>query len=227
MRIAGRIGWTLPLAMLAASASLSATNVEDDEPELSTDLIHSDLPLWGSGDQVWPQNFSDSDGSFGCTSRVAWGDWRFTHTADSEDWLRLENYGVFHCATIERWAERRDELDDSKVKYSFIIMIGSATTQAGPLELWAIQTGTRPGSEYTLLSRTPGVGIINSFTVLQRECPRRKTREGPKLGIWLTSYCAINSKSELIAMARQMATKPPLGTIELIEGPKTEQSAVD
>jgi hypothetical protein len=66
------------LVALLVAALLYAPSVHGQSlDEMADDLLHSDLPIFGrGGGNEWPQHFYDDD-SFGCTSRVAFGDWVF------------------------------------------------------------------------------------------------------------------------------------------------------
>ena len=64
-----------------------------------------------------------------------------------------------------------------------------------------------------LLTRGPAEGLIEKFNVLQAECPRENVRDAGSLDILLTRYCAVNSRNELIRLARRMAQRPPLGIL--------------
>lgn len=185
-----------------------------DAPELHDDLIHADIPLFGSGDTKWPAHFTDGD-DFGCSSRVAFGDWLYQPSDDDDaSWYRITNYGVFHCFAIVRSADERADLAHAPFAYSFFVPLGEATARGKRIELWALQQGARPGSDYLLLAREAGGDdIIKRFDVLQRDCPRENVREGPSLDTLLTRYCAINSKAALRALARRMATRPLLATL--------------
>jgi hypothetical protein len=74
-----------------------------------------------------------------------------------------------------------------------------------------------PGSDYVLLAREPGDAKIERFTVLQQRCPSGQRREVKGLDIWTTRYCAIDSRSELLSLARRMLALPALGVIERVE----------
>jgi hypothetical protein len=185
--------------------------------EMADDLLHSDLPLFGhGGDNEWPQHFNDGD-SFGCTSRVAFGDWVFRKRNDAEEdyvlWYRFSNYGVFHCWANTFRANERSKLDGANFHPSFFVLLGRTSVSGQDVELWTIQVGARPGSDYVLLSRAPVHGLIETFTVLQTACPRANVREGGSLDILLSRYCAVNSRGELSRLARRMARRPPLGTL--------------
>ena len=225
MRVDTLCGAVLVAALLFASP-LSAQSAE----EMADDLIHSDLPIFGhGGDNEWPQHFYDED-SFGCSSRVAFGDWTFRETgAENEgeiEWFRFTNYGAFHCWVNTFRAYERERLDGADFHPTFFILLGTARTGSVEMELWAVQFGARPGSEYLLLSRAPGDGLVDNFNVLQTECPPGNVRDAGSLDILLTRYCAINSRTDLIRLARRMAQRPPLGTLTRVaDAEETDEEA--
>lgn len=191
---------------------------EDDR--MTVERIHSELPLYTlDWKQIWPQNFSSGE-DFGCSSRVAFGDWRFTpdpsNESGEEHWERFTNYGVFHCAAIMRTAEEQGTLGEARWDYGFFVQLGTARKGAASWELWALQKGIVPGSDYTLLARQPGEATIKRFTMLQQRCPSGRRLEAKGLDIWVTRYCAINSRAELLLLARKMLALPPLGVIERV-----------
>ena len=189
---------------------------------LSDDLIHADLPLFGYGTaDMWPQHFDDADGSFGCMSRVAFGTWTLTRNdrePDEAEWYRIGNYGVFHCAALVSAADEKKSLENNRPRLAYFVLIDRRADR----ELWTLQLGVRPGSDYILLSRKPDAGIVKRFDVLQRDCPASLRRKGKTIDTFLTGYCAVNSRDDLIAMARSMAKRPPLGTLTWVEAEKTD-----
>ena len=198
-----------------ASPALAA-----DDDEVVVERIHSQLPLYTfDWEQIWPRSFSSGD-DFGCTSRVAFGDWRFTpdpkNEFGEEHWERFANYGVFHCAAIMQTADEKDELDEARWEYGFFVRLGTARKGAARWELWALQKGMVPGSQYSLLAREPGASTIKRFTMLQQRCPSGTQIEAKGLDVWTTRYCAINSRAELLLLARKMLALPPLGVIERV-----------
>jgi hypothetical protein len=226
---------------MASSALLGlllavAAPADTGRAERHEDRIHSDVPLWGTESGVlWPRSFSEEDGSFGCATRLRHGDWRLDKTPrdggeDAEDptWFRLTNYGVLHCAMVVRQADERELLEGRQHDFSFLVELGEVSTREGTLDLWLLQRGTTPGSSYLLLARKPGGGIIEQFDVLQSKCPRGRTRTGPVLDSWRTSYCAVNTRREMKQLARRMAALPPLGRLAF-EAPSedVEEEAVD
>lgn len=208
----------LPVLLGAFALSLSMATTDPGEAELHGDLIHSDVPLWGSASvNMWPQNFADSQ-SFGCQTRLAYGDWKLSDRSgqDAQTWYRLTNYGVIHCFMMVRDAPERPLLRARKADPSFLVELGRTQGRGGEVELWAFQRGARPGSDYLLLARRAVPGVIKGFDVLQRDCPANHHRRGPELSILSTGYCAINSPQELVRLAQRMAELPPLGTLTFL-----------
>ena len=210
------------LAVLLCAPSVRGQPLD----EMASDLLHSDLPIFGrGGDNEWPQHFNDDD-SFGCMSRVAFGDWVFRQgAAEDEDevlWYRFSNYGAFHCWANTFRAPERAKLPSADFHPSFFASLGSMSVNGSTIELWAVQIGARPGSEYLLLSRVSAAGLIEKFNVLQTACPRANVRDAGSLDILSTRYCAIHSRGELIRLARRMVQRPPLGTLTLVPADELE-----
>src|SRR4051812_19057676 len=100
-------GLILLPALLALAAAAPG---EPAQPQ--RELIHSDIPLWSSQrETMWPRAFYQGD-SFGCQTRVRYGDWRFDETEAGGDplWYRFGNYGVNHCFALVTDARERGEL---------------------------------------------------------------------------------------------------------------------
>lgn len=110
-------------------------------------------------------------------------------------------------------ADKREKLDGADFHPSFFVFLGTTRVDGRDVELWTVQIGARPGSEYLLLSRDPADGLIEKFNVPQTACPRANVRDGGALDILLTRYRAINWRSELIRLARRMAQRPPRGSL--------------
>lgn len=86
-------------ACLSAFLPFAAKAQARDASEVIVDRIHSPVPLYTfDWEEFWPRGFSSGD-EFGCTSRVAFGDWQFVPTPTNEyeesHWQRFSNYGVF------------------------------------------------------------------------------------------------------------------------------------
>lgn len=210
----------LPVALLGVALLFVPSVNGQTLDEMADDLLHSDLPIFGRGaDNEWPQHFYDDD-SFGCTSRIGFGDWVFRKSGSNDEddalWYRFSNYGVFHCWANTFRAYERARLDSADFHPSFFAFLGSTSVNEVDIELWAVQIGARPGSQYLLLSRNPAQGLIEKFNVLQTACPRANVRDAGSLDILLTRYCVVSSRSELTRLARRMAQRPPLGTLTLM-----------
>ena len=212
----------IPLALFASCPVLAQDGVEEDryiDEELCAEKVHSDLPLYDfSWEDFWPRSSIPEGSIAGCASRVRFGDWQFTPNPIDEfgdgSWWRITNYGVFHCMAIFREEDEREYLGDAEFGHGFFAQIGETDQVGRDIELWVMQRGTLPGSDYVILAREPGEEIINEFAVLQRRCPDGAMREFEgSLDILLTDYCAINSRAALVALAIEMLELPPLGTI--------------
>ncbi len=162
---------------------------------------------------MWPKGFPDDD-SFGCESIIRFGDWTFTEKDEEQpEWMRLRNYGVFHCAMVESWGPDRESLDKTGYKYSWLVSLGKAEYQGKAVELWAFQRGARPGSDYLLLRKVAKPKGLTELDVLPVDCAKRHLRDGGQLDVWLTSYCSINDVNDFVAFAREMAKKPEVGKL--------------
>jgi hypothetical protein len=77
-----------------------------------------------------------------------------------------------------------------------------------------LQKGFHTGSDYSLLAREAAkTGMIEEFRVLQQRCPRERMREVRGLDVFSTGYCDIQSREELLSLARTMLRLPPLGAL--------------
>ena len=229
-----RLFASLALAIACIAQPIAAQD-DPDQPlyeadELADELIHSDLPLYNfDWEEFWPRSISKPGIVTGCASRVAFGDWEFRPSSKdwtNPYWLRVENYGAFHCFANFYSADERDELADGDFSRGFFVKIGELNESGQVTELWAIQEGTRPGSDYVLLSREPMDVLVDRFTVLQRRCPKEKMRglDG-QVDIASISYCSINSRGELLAFAKEMTQLAPQGELLLSskeKGPDTQ-----
>lgn len=231
------------LALAAALTGAPRLAAEDDEEqgvELADDWLHAPLPLYTfAWPDLWPRHFvPDPEPGVislgGCESRVAFGDWRFvSNPADpfsNEYWLRVDNYGVFHCAANLYNADAREELSEGEFSRGFFALIGEGHARGRTYELWVLQEGFVPGSSYMLLARNKAEQqetSIRRFEVLQRRCPRGKLRVAEEMDVWRTRYCAIDSRAELLTLARRMLQEPFLGALTWAgeeKGPEAEAS---
>ncbi|WP_271077016.1 hypothetical protein [Aurantiacibacter sp. MUD61] len=181
--------------------------------------IRSDLPLYGfDHPEFWPRSYIPEDAVAGCATRVRFGDWQFTPNPANEFgdvwWLRVVNYGTFHCTAIFRKEYDRALLHEVQTEIGFFARIGEVDRDGAITELWVIQNGAMSGSNYTLLSRLPSDGVAENFSVLQQRCPDGAMRvyEGD-LDIISTDYCAINTREDLLTLAIEMLDLPPLGVM--------------
>ncbi|PXA98431.1 hypothetical protein DMC47_08600 [Nostoc sp. 3335mG] len=215
----------LPHAAAAQTSGAAAqpAPVDYDEDERADDYLHSPVPLYGfEWPELWPRSL-DSATDIGCASRVGFGDWRFTpdpgDAYGEEHWERVANFGAIHCAAVLSMADRRSELKRAPSDRGFFVRLGVAQKGPARWELWAVQRGFVPGSSYVLLAREEGdsaeAGVISRFTVLQRRCPADKLVDSGGVDVWSTRYCRVGSRDELLTLAREMLTLPPLGVIAL------------
>ncbi len=187
--------------------------------------VHADLPLWTSFENLWPRSFSDDDG-FGCSGPVKFGEWKLTYYTEAEevgaytpdpDWLKIHNYGVFHCAYGFTWSYDLKGLETESAKLGHMVELGFVDTQNGKRKLWMIQTGFRPGSDYIFLTRLEDSETDTPFNVLDMKCPKKHVRKTENIDIFLTDYCSINDKRSMYRLAKRMATRPPIGILEYVK----------
>lgn len=211
----------LKMTAIALSCASTSPLLAADTSKIVVEPIFAPLPLYSfAWQETWPRSIEYED-VIGCTSRMAFGDWQLVpaHPDESREsiWERFENYGVFHCAAVMRRADGRAELDEAPVEYGFVVRIGEAEYRSRSWELWVLQRGTMPGSEYTLLARERGGGgVIEEFRALQQICPSNRIREAKSFDIWSTRYCSIGTRAELLALARKMLRLPPRGKLVLM-----------
>jgi len=189
--------------------------------------VHADLPLWTNSEDLWPRSFSDDDG-FGCSGPVKFGEWKRTYYPQTEegdayttdpDWLKIHNYGVFHCAYGFRWSYDLEGLETETAKLGHMVELGFVDTENGKRKLWAMQIGFSPGSDYIFLTRLESSEPDTPFDVLDMKCPKKYIRKTENIDIFLTDYCSINDKRSMRRFAKRMAKRPPTGKLEYIERP--------
>jgi hypothetical protein len=215
--------WLAGLVLAGASVASPALGEDVEDAEFISERLHAPLPLYTfEWQELWPRSMLPGpDVIAGCESRVRFGDWQFVPNPENEHdepyWLRIANYGAFHCAANLYVADERSELDEGEFSRGLFVRIGKARSGSTDWELWALQQGFVPGSSYTLLAREvqDDNGIVEQFRVLQRHCPAGMLREARGMDVWLTRYCAVDSRTDLLALARQMIRKPALGTLTL------------
>lgn len=203
----------LTIALAFSSLALPAQALE----------IRSDLPLWGGSESrqpIWPQHFQDEYG-FGCVSELKFGDWRFREADDNADgpfdWMRISNYGVFHCAARFGEAYTRDGLAHVHVELGYLVGLGEGRGASGPEQLYALQIGLHASRYLLLAAPTPAAGAeVERYRVLDPDCPHKAVRKGPTVEIFLTSYCAVADRATLIAMARDGVRKPSDSWLERV-----------
>ncbi|MBY0420782.1 MAG: hypothetical protein K2Q06_00660 [Parvularculaceae bacterium] len=215
MALAARI-CVLAAGLLAASCA-SQGDTFPGADERYDDVIHADLPLFRSGDAKVPWRFTDGE-SFGCTSNIEMGDWRLKRDRDADDedpeWIRITQYGAFHCWAVFRREDERTALENAEAIPAFFVPLGAAKIGSKTKELWTLQIGVRPGSEYVLLARdAESKDVIQGFDVLRVVCPRERVRDAGAIEILRTRYCAINTVSDLKALARNMALQRRRGEL--------------
>jgi hypothetical protein len=223
------------IAMLfGVSAAQGAEKPNETSVETIFEQVHSPLPLYTfDWKNIWPQSLEPSnDVIAGCTSRVSFGDWKFTPANSNEDdddfWIRIENYGVFHCSAIIEFAEDRASFAGVKWKYGFFVKLGNHTVKSKKWELWAIQQGIIPGSEYLLMAREAGDdSIVKQFVLLQQRCSLGQVMEVKNLDVWNSRYCRINTRAELLAMARKMLRLPARGELKAVPEVETQTDKPD
>lgn len=217
MRLSGKAA-LIAAAWGAALVAMGASAAAKDAPEPIAERIHSPLPLYTfAWPDLWPRSFNQGV-EFGCVSRVPFGDWQFVPLEADQGprphWERFANYGVFHCAAILSTAFDRADLEKARYDYGLFVRIGKARNRSIEWELWVVETGFQTGSDYTLLAREAAkTGRIEEFRVLQQRCPRENILVARGLDIWTTRYCSIDSREELLALARTMLRLPPLGSL--------------
>ena len=221
----------LLLLLFVMPVAAQGTREYETDEEFVAELVHADVPLYTfDWEELWPRSFTSDDIIAVCRSRVRFGDWIMRPNpadeyGDDPEWYRFSNYGAFHCNANIRSAWERDELETGEFSHGLFALIGM--TPDGSRELWALQEGTRPGSDYLLLAREPDEKIVTRFDVLQRRCPPHHWRDigdDLSLDILPTGYCAINSQGDLLALAQAMAALPPMSTLEWQAGPEDASS---
>lgn len=224
-------GFTTFFLFLGAPV-LAQTNEPPDAEylEFEAERVHSDLPIYTfSFEELWPRSYVPEGSIGGCTSRVSFGDWEFTPNPFDQSankwWLRMNNYGVFHCAANLYVADERDALEEGEFSRGLFVRLGVEDGDEPTRELWVLQEGFVPGSDYLLLARDLNENLVTTFTVLQRKCPIGAIRSVMGMDVWTTRYCAINSDDDMYRLASEMLKLPPLGELTLRPGLETPDAS--
>jgi hypothetical protein len=170
---------------------------------------------------LYPQHFTDAD-SFGCSVPLQLGVYRRDWNGGDRDdaFVRVQNYGVFHCALIYGEAFDRADADTAFEDHAWLIMLDkNRRADGGEDQLMALQIGVRAGSRYVLLRRR-GTELSASLEELDWNCPANAERRTARLDIWVQDSCIIASKAELRQVARAAARRPIVATwtAELADG---------
>jgi hypothetical protein len=181
--------------------------------------LRSDSPLWTyrfeRAPGIYPEHFYDGE-SFGCTIPMRLGVYHRVPTGEETDesFVRIDNYGAFHCALIYGEAGQREDAEDAFEDHAWLIVLGRTPHPGGGEdELIALQIGVRNGSRYALFRRP----VRNTTTPLEEldwRCPRTAERRTATLDVWIQDVCVISSKAELRGIARAAARRPILSTLE-------------
>ncbi|CAN5287913.1 hypothetical protein BH09PSE1_BH09PSE1_25500 [soil metagenome] len=181
--------------------------------------LRSDSPLWTyrfeRDADLYPEAFFDA-GSFGCAIPMRLGVYRRVPKDDEaeESFVRIDNYGVFHCALIYGEASDHEDAAEAFEDHAWLVVLGQTPRAgSGEDELIALQIGVRHGSRYALFRR-PANNTTAPLEELDWRCPRTAERRTAHLDIWVQDACVISSKAELRGIARAAARRPILSTLE-------------
>ena len=189
--------------------------------------VHADLPLWIETENLYPRSFTDDD-SFGCSGPVKFGNWKLTYRSETNEpdadapdveWLKIYNYGVFHCAYGFQWSYELKDLETTSAKLGHFVELGLVDTPSGKMDLWAMQSGFSPGSDYIFVTRPNNSNPNTPYEVLDIQCPKKYIRAAGNIDIFRTDYCSINNKRSMRRFAKRMAKLPPIGKLEYVQEP--------
>lgn len=183
--------------------------------------LRSDSPLWTYESErdagLFPEHFTDAE-SFGCSIPLRLGLYRRIEMAEDfdESFVRIDNYGVFHCAVLYGEAFDRKDADVAFEDHAWLIVLDKIPRSDGSEdELLALQIGISAGSRYILLRRRSG-NLSEPLDVLDWECPASAEHRRAQIGIWAQNSCITSSKTELRKIAHSAAQKPVLARLELL-----------
>lgn len=180
--------------------------------------LRSDSPLWTyqfeRAPGLYPEHFTDAE-SFGCSIPMRLGVYhRIPKDAEAGgSFVRIDNYGVFHCALVYGEAYDREDAETAFENHAWMVVLGKTPrADGGEDELIALQIGVRNGSRYALFRRN--ANTMGPLEELDWRCPRTAERRTARLDIWVQDACVISSKAELRGIARAAARRPVLATLE-------------
>lgn len=189
--------------------------------------LRSDSPLWTYRNEpdpgLFPEQFFSED-SFGCATPLGLGIYEITPADKDESggFVRVTNYGVFHCALSYGEASDREAADTAFEDHAWLIQLDKIRQPGGSDDyLFALQIGVRAGSRYVLLRRR-GQALSAPLEELDWSCPSNAERRTSRIDIWFQDACVVSSKAELRRVARIAARRPAVSTWTLL--PDAEDS---
>jgi hypothetical protein len=182
--------------------------------------LRSDSPLWTYQNEpdpgLYPEHFVDQE-SFGCAVPLHLGVYRRTSTGEDADisFMRVANYGVFHCALMYGEANDPEDIDTAFEDYAWLIELDRKDRADGTTNrLLALQIGIKAGSRYVLL-RHRASESTTSLGELDWKCPAGAERRTARIDIWQQNACVISSKDDLRRIARIADRQPVTARWEL------------
>jgi len=183
--------------------------------------LRSDSPLWTYDTEpdpgLYPEHFTDAE-SFGCATPFRLGIYRSAGGMDDTypSYMRIDNYGVFHCALIFGTAEDLEDAEKAFEDHAWLIVLGTQKRPGGGEdELLALQIGVRAGSEYMIFKRRKDV-MSPTLEELDWRCPVGVERRTARLDIWVQDVCVISTKADLRRIANAAARRPAVIRWELM-----------
>ncbi len=183
--------------------------------------LRSDSPLWTYETEpdagLFPEHFTDAE-SFGCSIPLRLGVYRTMGTTEDpgESYMRIDNYGVFHCALIFGTAYDLTDAEKAFDDHAWLIVLGSQDRPGGGEdEFLALQIGVRAGSRYLIFKRHKNQ-LSAPLEELDWRCPAGAERRTARLDIWVQNSCVISSKGDLRQIARAATRRPVLARWELM-----------
>lgn len=188
--------------------------------------LRSDSPLWTYQQErdagLYPEAFTDKDG-FGCSVPLRLGVYQrvpVDQQADDDSggemsFVRIDNYGAFHCALVYGEADDRADVDTAFEDHAWLIVLDKIPRPDGGEDvLLALQIGIRNGSRYELFRRRAS-DLSAPLEELDWRCPATAEHRVAHIDIWVQDSCVVSSKSDLRGVARSAARRPILATLDL------------